>query len=75
MTTFRLATILLVLGLGGCVVEDGVANVTLRIDPYLWFQTNGLILDPFNQTGPIENLITSSFAEAFRDNDRNGDPD
>jgi hypothetical protein len=57
------------------VVEDGVANVTLKIDPYLWFQTNGLILDPFNQTNEIQNLITSSFAEAFRDNDRNGDPD
>jgi len=57
------------------VVEDGVANVTLRIDPYLWFQTNGLILDPFNQTGQIDDLIKSSFAEAFRDNDRNGDPD
>ena len=57
------------------VVEDGVANVTLMIDPYLWFQTNGLFLDPFNQTQQIEDLIKASFASAFRDNDRNGDPD
>jgi hypothetical protein len=57
------------------VVEDGVANVTLRIDPYLWFQTDGLFLDPFNQTREIDDLIKASFAEAFRDNDRNGNPD
>ena len=48
---------------------------TLVIDPYLWFQTNGLFLDPFNQTQQIEDLIKASFASAFRDNDRNGDPD
>ncbi len=57
------------------VSEDGTVNVTLKIDPYLWFQTNGVVLDPFNQTKEIDDLVKSSFAEAFRDNDRNGDPD
>jgi len=57
------------------VSDDGTVNVTLKIDPYLWFQANGLVLDPFNQTNEIDSLIKSSFAEAFRDNDRNGDPD
>ena len=57
------------------VPEDGTVNVTLRIDPYLWFQINGLVLDPFNQTREIDDLIKSTFALAFRDNDRNGDPD
>jgi hypothetical protein len=57
------------------VSEDGTVNVTLKIDPYLWFQNNGLVLDPFNQTKEIDDLVKSSFAEAFRDNDRNGDPD
>lgn len=57
------------------VSDNGIANVTFKIDPYLWFSTNGLILDPFNQTKQIEDLIKSSFAEAFRDNDRNGEKD
>ncbi len=57
------------------VTEDGTVNVTLKIDPYLWFNTNGLVLDPFNQTKEIDDLIKESFAEAFRDSDRNGDPD
>jgi hypothetical protein len=57
------------------VTEDGTVNVTLKIDPYLWFTTNGLVLDPFNQTKEIDHLIKGSFADAFRDNDRNGDPD
>jgi hypothetical protein len=57
------------------VNNDGIANVTFMIDPYNWFSTNGLIMDPFNQTKEIEDLIKSSFAEAFRDNDRNGEKD
>jgi hypothetical protein len=57
------------------VSDNGIANVTFKIDPYLWFSTNGLILDPFNQTKQIEDLIKNAFAEAFRDNDRNGEKD
>jgi hypothetical protein len=57
------------------VTNNGVANVTFKIDPYLWFSANGLIFDPFNQTKEIDDLIKGSFAEAFRDNDRNGDAD
>jgi hypothetical protein len=57
------------------VTEDGTANVTIKIDPYLWFTTNGLVLDPFIQTKEINDLLKKSFADVFRDNDRNGDPD
>jgi hypothetical protein len=57
------------------VSDNGIANVTFKIDPYLWFSTNGLIMDPFNQIKEIEGLIRNSFAEAFRDNDRNGEKD
>jgi hypothetical protein len=57
------------------VPEDGTVNVTLKIDPYLWFQANGQILNPFSQTKQIDDLIKGSFAEAFPDDDRNGDPD
>lgn len=57
------------------VTDDETINVTLKIDPYLWFTTNGLILDPFNQTKEINDLLTKSFADVFRDNNRDGDPD
>lgn len=57
------------------VSDDGTVNVTIMIDPYLWFHAGGLLLDPFNQTQEIDNMIKSSFARAFRDADRNGDPD
>lgn len=57
------------------LTEDETINVTLKIDPYLWFTTNGLILDPFNQTKEINDLLKKSFADVFRDNNRDGDPD
>lgn len=57
------------------VPESGVVNVTLKIDPYIWFQDNGLFLDPVVQGKQVDDRIKASFATAFRDNDRNGDPD
>lgn len=57
------------------VPEDGNVNVTLQIDPYAWFSTEGLVLDPFTQDRQIDDRIKSSFARAFKDNDRNGEPD
>jgi hypothetical protein len=57
------------------VSEEGTVNVTLKVDPYLWFRQAGVILDPINQGKLIDDLIKQSFAEAYRDNDRNGQPD
>ena len=71
----QLTRLNLTLATPASVVEDRVTNVTFRIDPYLWFETGGLILDPFHQTAEIEDHIRSSFAEVFRDNDRDGNPD
>jgi len=57
------------------VPESGTVNVTLRIDPYDWFTDGLLIFDPFNQMKEIDDRLKRSIAEAYRDNDRNGEPD
>jgi hypothetical protein len=57
------------------VPESGTVNVTLRIDPYVWFTDGLLIFDPFNQRNEIDDRLRQSIAEAYRDNDRNGEPD
>jgi hypothetical protein len=57
------------------VPESGIVNVTLKIDPYIWFTDGLLIFDPFNQGKVIDDRIRESIAEAYRDNDRNGEPD
>ena len=57
------------------VPPEGYVNVTLEIDPYAWFTVGELVLDPFIQGREIDDRIVSSFASAFRDNDRNGEPD
>ena len=57
------------------VPESGIVNLTLKVDPYAWFEDNGLVLDPIVQEKQIDDRIKGSFASAFKDNDRNGDPD
>lgn len=57
------------------VPDDGTVNVTLKVDPYAWFTVGALVLDPFNQDKQIDDRIKGSFASAFKDNDRNGEPD
>lgn len=57
------------------VTDDGTVNVTLKIDPYAWFTVDSLVLDPFNQIKQIDDRVKKSFASAFKDNDRNGEPD
>ena len=57
------------------VPSEGYVNVTLKIDPYAWFTVGELVLDPFIQGKEIDDRIVSSFANAFRDNDGNGEPD
>jgi hypothetical protein len=53
----------------------GSVSVTLKIDPYAWFTEGDLIFDPFNQGEKIDDLIKHAQMNAFRDNDRDGEPD
>jgi hypothetical protein len=57
------------------VPETGIVNMTLLVDPYLWFTDGDLVFDPFNESARIDDRIKRSFARAFRDDDRDGDPD
>ena len=57
------------------IPASGSVNVTLKIDPYAWFTEGELFYDPFNQTGKIDDRIKNAQLEAFRDNDRDGEPD
>ena len=57
------------------IPTSGSASITLKMDPYAWFTEGGLIYDPFNQTGKIDDRIKHAQPEAFRDNDRDGEPD
>jgi hypothetical protein len=65
----------LLLGRPVTVTDDGTTNVTLKIDPYAWFTFNGLVLDPFNQEKQIDDRVKGVFGLAFKDDDRNGEPD
>jgi hypothetical protein len=63
------------------LVENVLQNVTLLVKPYLWFRNpNGGWLNPLDSNSisiynnNIRNNVNSSF-QAFRDNDRNGQPD
>jgi len=57
------------------IPESGTVNVTIKVDPYAWFSSGELVYDPVLQTREIDDRIKASFALAFRDNDRNGNPD
>jgi len=52
-------------------------NVTLLVDPNSWFISNGLLLDPndSHNESEIDNQISSSFKDAFRDDNFDGNPD
>ena len=53
------------------------ANVTLLVDPSMWFVVNGQIMDPLNPVNQqvIDESIRASFRQAFEDNDHDGHPD
>lgn len=66
---------------GSLVVSStGYSNITLQIDPYIWFYVNGLFIDPRDPVNKviIENNIKDNINANFKifvDNDRNGQPD
>jgi hypothetical protein len=57
------------------VTNNGLINVTLTVDPYIWFIQNGTYIDPTNPNNYwlINELIRSSFRNCFREDDHNGD--
>ncbi len=64
------------------VVSTTTTNVSLRIQPYIWFidQNTGLYLDPNDSTAhnTIDNNIKDNIKgnfKAFKDDDKNGIPD
>ena len=59
------------------VDENGVANLTITVDPFTWFTDGTNILDPTNpeNENDIDNNIKESFKKAFRDNNHDGNED
>ena len=58
------------------ITESAKTNVTLKVNPYTWFISNGVYLDPTDTANEndIDNNIKDSF-KAFKDDDKNGIPD
>ena len=52
-------------------------NITIRLNPYSWFVENGITLDPSVQSNMhvIDKNIKESLRRAFKDLDKDGDPD
>lgn len=56
---------------------NGSRNITLLVNPALWFMNNGNILDPRNSGNDdiIDDNLKNSFKRAFRDDNKDGRPD
>lgn len=59
------------------VEENGIANLTITVDPFTWFSDGTNTLDPTDPANEsvIDNNIKESFKKAFRDNNHDGDED
>ena len=56
------------------VEENGIANLTIIVDPFSWFMDGTNVLDPTDPANEntIDNNIKDSFKKAFRDNNHDG---
>jgi hypothetical protein len=56
------------------VGENGVANLTIVVDPYSWFMNGTNVMDPGDSSNVnnIDNNIKESFKKAFQDNNYDG---
>lgn len=56
---------------------NGSRNITVLINPSLWFIHNGNVLDPSNSANDdqIDDNLKNSFKRAFRDDNKDGIPD
>ncbi|HEY3252255.1 MAG TPA: hypothetical protein VGK25_14190 [Ignavibacteria bacterium] len=52
-------------------------NITILINPSLWFKNGSVVIDPRNPSNEniIDDNLKNSFKRAFKDDDRNGLPD
>jgi hypothetical protein len=59
------------------VSEAAVVHLTVRLNPFSWFMKNGQLLDPLNggNSHEIDHNIKESLKRAFRDMDKDGNPD
>jgi len=59
------------------VDENGVANLTITVDPFTWFANSVNTFDPTDPANEndIDNNIKESFKKAFRDNNHDGKED
>ena len=59
------------------VEENGIANLTITVDPFTWFADSTNTLDPTDPANEndIDNNIKESFKKAFRDNNHDGNED
>jgi hypothetical protein len=53
------------------IVDNGVVNLSIPIDPHTWFYKEGILLDPSNPANEndIDNNIKESFGDAYEDDD------
>ena len=56
---------------------NGSRNITLLVNPSLWFMNNGNVLDPTNSSNDdiIDDNLKNSFKRGFRDDNKDGRPD
>lgn len=59
------------------VTGNGSRNITIAVNPGLWFKNGTVIIDPGNpeNTDIIDDNLKNSFRRAFKDDDKNGLPD
>jgi len=59
------------------VEGNGVANLTIIVDPFTWFTNSTNTLDPTDPANEsvIDNNIKESFKKAFKDNNHDGNED
>ena len=59
------------------IEPNTITNLTITVDPSMWFVKNDLILDPTNPAdeNDIDNNIKDSFKQCFRDDDHDGGND
>jgi hypothetical protein len=63
--------------LGATAIPSVIPNVTLTVNPKLWFRdSNGQLLNPTDEANiqQIDNNIKDSFRQAFEDDDHDGHP-
>lgn len=59
------------------ITANSMVNITIRVNPYMWFEGTGGMLNPMDPVNKIliDKNIKDSFRRAFKDIDKNGVPD